>query len=115
MINDIVRCLLRDRELVRSILPECKNDFRNIIMKEGIDESVANVDLRLEERYFLNERNIGEGVDDKTTKGEENNKCFGGVVLTSEDGLIVCKNTLDSRIDLAYQHMLPTIRTNLFH
>jgi V-type H+-transporting ATPase subunit E len=47
-------------------------------------------------------------------KNDENIKCFGGVILTSEDGLIVCKNTLDSRIDLAYQHMLPSIRANLF-
>lgn len=46
----------------------------------------------------MDERKIGEGIEDKITKSEENTKCFGGVILTSEDGLIVCKNTLDSRI-----------------
>lgn len=39
---------MRDRELVRSLINECKGEFRTIIMKEGIDESVANVDLRLD-------------------------------------------------------------------
>ncbi len=38
------------------------------------------------------------------------NICFGGVILTNEDGLIVCKNTLDTRLQLAYQQMLPDIR-----
>lgn len=47
-------------------------------------------------------------------KSEENSKCFGGVILTNEDGLIVCKNTLDSRVELAFQQMLPVIRSNLF-
>lgn len=55
---------------MRSLIGECKNDFRAIIVREGIDESVANVDLRLDERYFLVERKIGDGVEDKTTKGE---------------------------------------------
>ena len=31
--------------------------------------------------------------------------------MTSEDGLIVCKNTLDARLELAYQQLLPSIRT----
>jgi V-type H+-transporting ATPase subunit E len=68
----------------------------------------------LDEKFTLQEATVEEGAAEKTSKGDENIKCFGGVILTSEDGLIVCKNTLDSRIDLAYQHMLPSIREHLF-
>jgi vacuolar-type H+-ATPase subunit E/Vma4 len=34
--------------------------------------------------------------------------------MTNEDGLIVCKNTMDARLELAYQSMLPTIRKTLY-
>ena len=35
-------------------------------------------------------------------------------MLTNEDGLIVCKNTLDARLQLAYQQLLPDVRRELF-
>ena len=47
-------------------------------------------------------------------KSEESNICFGGVIMTSEDGLIVCKNTLDARLEVAYQQLLPSIRRSLY-
>lgn len=62
----------------------------------------------LDNRY-LKERNVS-GKGEKSVKHHEVESCFGGVILTNEDGLIVCKNTLDSRVELAYQQMLPTIR-----
>lgn len=47
-------------------------------------------------------------------KSDEDTKCFGGVILTTNDGLIICKNTLDARIDLAFNVTLPNIRSLLF-
>ena len=38
----------------------------------------------------------------------------GGVAVTSMDGRIVCANTLDERIRIAYNANLPDIRTKLF-
>ena len=38
----------------------------------------------------------------------------GGVVLTSADGKIVCSNTLDDRLAIAYEASLPEIRKRLF-
>lgn len=38
----------------------------------------------------------------------------GGVVVTSANGLIVCSNTLDERLRIAYNQTLPDIRTALF-
>ena len=38
----------------------------------------------------------------------------GGVVASSANGLIVCSNTLDERLRIAYAQTLPDIRTSLF-
>ena len=35
-------------------------------------------------------------------------------MLTSGDGRIVCSNTLDDRLRIAYQANLPTVRAKLF-
>ncbi|KAK4260619.1 hypothetical protein QN277_003712 [Acacia crassicarpa] len=40
--------------------------------------------------------------------------CSGGVVLASRDGKIVCENTLDARLDVAFRKRLPEIRRQLF-
>jgi V-type H+-transporting ATPase subunit E len=71
------------------------------------------VDLRLDTRYTLIEKDVIANTE-RIKKSEESNICFGGVIMTNEDGLIVCKNTLDARLELAYQHMLPTIRKTLY-
>lgn len=84
--------------MVESVIPEAKNEFKNLIAKEDMPDEVGKVDLKLDTRFYLSERKVGDGETDRLEKGEENNKCFGGVILTNEDGLIVCKNTLDSRV-----------------
>lgn len=38
----------------------------------------------------------------------------GGVVASSVSGLIVCSNTLDERLRIAYGQTLPEVRTALF-
>lgn len=38
----------------------------------------------------------------------------GGVVASSANGSIVCSNTLDERLRIAYTQTLPDIRTALF-
>ena len=80
--------------------------------KEGLEESLGDVDLKLDDRYSLTEKRME--VGERVHKSEENNICFGGVIMTNEDGLIVCKNTLDARLALAYQQLLPNIRSSLY-
>lgn len=43
------------------------------------------------------------------------NYSFGGVILTNNDGKIVCKNTLDIRCELSFQQNLPMLRKQLFY
>jgi V-type H+-transporting ATPase subunit E len=47
-------------------------------------------------------------------KGKKSVSCCGGIVLNARNGAIVCKNTLDSRLDLCFQNLIPQIRGVLF-
>jgi len=47
-------------------------------------------------------------------KGKKQHSCSGGVVLSARNGTIVCKNTLDSRLDLCFDNLIPQIRGILF-
>ena len=40
--------------------------------------------------------------------------CAGGVILSAKEGRIVCSNTLDARLQLAFEGCLPQIRKTLF-
>eukprot|EP00897_Mesotaenium_endlicherianum_P000541 jgi/Mesen1/10488/ME000083S10000 len=40
--------------------------------------------------------------------------CSGGVAMATKDGRIVCSNTLDARLEIAFKQMLPVIRKSLF-
>lgn len=48
------------------------------------------------------------------SKTENDKKCFGGILMTNKDGLIVCKNTIDVRTEQTFQDSLPVIRSTLF-
>lgn len=45
---------------------------------------------------------------------ETNQKILGGVFLRSSDGVIVCDNSVDSRVRLIFEQLLPQIRESLF-
>jgi len=47
-------------------------------------------------------------------KGEMRLSCCGGVILSAREGKIVCRNTLDSRLDLCFESLVPQIRGLLF-
>ena len=45
---------------------------------------------------------------------DKNKNIIGGIFLRSNDGLIVCDNSLDARVDLIFEQLLPEIRCMLF-
>jgi len=49
------------------------------------------------------------------SKGGFGLTCAGGVLLTAQDEKIVCDNTLDQRLGLAFESLLPEIRRTIFH
>ena len=66
----LVRCLERDTNLVDSIIGEAKSEFRNLVSKEGMPEEVGRVDLRLDRKFFLKERMITAGNNQRVEKSE---------------------------------------------
>ncbi|KAK9829507.1 hypothetical protein WJX72_006258 [[Myrmecia] bisecta] len=50
----------------------------------------------------------------KAGDSDEFASCCGGVSVASGDGKIICANTLDERLRIAYEQNLPAIRATLF-
>jgi len=49
------------------------------------------------------------------SKGGFGLTCAGGILLSSQDEKIVCDNTLDQRLLLAFESLQPQIRHTIFH
>jgi len=65
------------------------------------------------------EKETGRSMDSNLTLSvfqleEMNKKIIGGVFLRSSDGVIVCDNSIDSRVRLIFEQLLPQIRASLF-
>ncbi|EGG18498.1 vacuolar H+-ATPase E subunit [Cavenderia fasciculata] len=46
-------------------------------------------------------------------KGDQKG-CSGGVIVTALEGRIICKNTLDARLEIAFEQLTPVIRNTLY-
>lgn len=115
-----VFCLEKDKNLVSSILKFAKEKYQKIINEQLGTKVECKVTLGT---TFLKERRL---VDlssvpvEKVTKDHEESilipaeiddrYCFGGVILKNNSQNIILKNTLDLRIELAFQKGLPEIR-----
>lgn len=84
-----VQCRKADEAMVKKALPEAES-WLQAQMKKTIKLTVAKDNLNDEESW-------------------------GGVVLTSADGKIVCNNTLAYRMEHAFKEQLPTVRYQLFN
>lgn len=82
------------------------------IVKEVISQATGAAALSgsvtLDETIFL------PPAPSASTKSEEFDTCAGGLVVTSADGRIVCSNTLNDRLNIAYSTNLPALREILF-
>ena len=84
------------REIIISTLKDCEKDFAKIMHTETNKE--MNVCVNVSE-YSLE---------------DQHKNIIGGVFLRSNDGLIVCDNSLDARVELIFEQLLPEIRKMLF-
>lgn len=93
----------------RDVKVRCRKEDVSLV-KEVISETSAELSgsLTLDESTFL------PPAPSASTKSEEFDTCAGGVVVTSADGRIVCSNTLDDRLRIAYSSNLPALREILF-
>ncbi|CAK59852.1 unnamed protein product (macronuclear) [Paramecium tetraurelia] len=122
----VVRCLQRDIRHVRNVIEDAISEFQDILRKElnGLEFEVKidiDEDKCLDERALIDnsiksvqDYSSQESSSEVISKTENDKKCFGGILMTTKDGLIVCKNTLDVRTDQTFQDSLPIIRSTLF-
>jgi len=86
-----------DREIIEGLLGKVKNEYK---AKTG-----DTVELKIDENNYLPPGPIA---------GHKGAACSGGVILSAQEGKIICRNTLDARLGLAFEQRLPDIRTALF-
>merc|ERR1711991_215818 len=94
----IINCRKSDEKLVEEVLPKAVKEYTN---KTG-----RKVDAKVDSTMYL--------PGPKTEVKEGADFCSGGVVLASHNGRIVCDNTLDRRLELAYEGLLPQVRGLMF-
>jgi hypothetical protein len=85
--------------MIDGMIDEIQTEYARLL-REATDTDDYQVELVLMEDQFIRA---------DTTEG----KC-GGVVLASENKLIICSNTLNERLNLCYEETLPELRAILF-
>ena len=93
----VVLCRACDVQLCEQQVPGAVQMYADIIKKETGE--VAKVTCR---------------VNTDASKHLPDHACCGGITVTACHGRIVCDNTLDARIQLCYEELLPQIRHELW-
>ncbi|KAK2981860.1 hypothetical protein RJ640_010377 [Escallonia rubra] len=91
----LLRCRELDVALVESVLEEAKKEYAE---KAKVHAPKVTVDKQV----YL--------PPPPTDSESHGPSCSGGVVLASQDGKIVCENTLDARLDVVFRQKLPVVR-----
>ncbi|KMT06492.1 hypothetical protein BVRB_7g156680 [Beta vulgaris subsp. vulgaris] len=94
----LLRCREMDKKVVESVLEDSKREY---VEKANLRAPAITID-----KVYLPPPPSG--------SEQHGPSCSGGVVIASQDGKIVCENTLDARLDVAFRQKLPQIRKHLF-
>lgn len=101
----LLKCKRDDLQLIRELIPECEEEYVEIMAREVNQSETEEIQVEYRTRLIL--------VETEFLNSETGGKC-GGIVLTSLDKKIVCDNTLESRLNLCFEELLPQIRKTLF-
>jgi V-type H+-transporting ATPase subunit E len=93
-----LRCRKDDESSVKSVLSAAVEAFKQKSHKKDVKVTIDTV----------NYLPAGPGKSNSLVS------CCGGVVLSAHDGKIVCDNTLDQRLALAFDANIPKIRSLVF-
>jgi len=96
-----VMCREIDARVVQRVLEPAAREYEQMILKE-CGETVK-VEATLSNK-MLPGPSIGDGTP----------SCAGGIKISARDGKIICDNTLDSRLEIAFADLMPVIRSILF-
>jgi len=94
----VVVCRKEDIAMVKDVLPLAIADAR----KRANNDTIS---AELTEKFNLAAAR---------TSAAQVDACSGGVLLSAKSGKIICNQTLDARLSLAYKKCLPTVREMLF-
>ncbi|MBA0563903.1 hypothetical protein Golob_008864, partial [Gossypium lobatum] len=89
----LLRCRKDDVPLVESVLDSAKEEY------------ASKVNVHTPE-IFIDNVHLPPAPSHHNAHGPF---CSGGVVIASRDGKIVCENTLDARLDVAFNKKLPEV------
>ncbi|TXG57495.1 hypothetical protein EZV62_015324 [Acer yangbiense] len=88
----LLRCREVDKKVVESIVEDAKREYAE-------KAKVQPPKLTIDDKVFL---------PPPPSKADSHEPyCSGGVVLASQDGKIVCENTLDARLNVVFRQKLP--------
>jgi len=93
-----VVCREEDLQLVKEAAPLAKEKW------EKLKKSPLEITTSTEQFLPPSPKNAGKALQN----------CSGGVIVTAQKGRIVCNNTLDVRLQTAYEQAVPEIRKKLF-
>ncbi|CAK7343496.1 unnamed protein product [Dovyalis caffra] len=94
----LLRCREVDRKIVESVLDDARRAYAEKAQVHAPNITIDNA------VYLPPPLKSSDSLDPY---------CSGGVVMASQDGKIVCENTLDARLDVAFRKKLPEIRNQL--
>ncbi|KAL2229592.1 UNVERIFIED_CONTAM: V-type proton ATPase subunit E2 [Sesamum indicum] len=89
----LLRCREMDVSLVNSVLEDAKREYAKKAKVQAPNITIDKVYL----------------PPPPSSKQPLGPSCSGGVVLASQDGKIVCENTLDARLDVVFRQKLPEV------
>jgi V-type H+-transporting ATPase subunit E len=98
-----VQCRKEDEALVTAQIEPAVHSFVDIMGKAS--GRAVTVKLTLDKENYLPPGPV---------EGSEAASCCGGVVLYAKNKTIICRNTLDARLDIAFDNLTPQLRGLLF-
>jgi V-type H+-transporting ATPase subunit E len=98
-----IRCRKIDEPIVQKVLKAAEDLFKKAV-SEATGYTPVLEPLTIDKANYLPDP-FKEGAVEWS---------LGGVQIVARGGKIVCNNTIEARLDLAFKHMLPNIRAYLF-
>ena len=99
----VVRCRKVDLELVRAIIPEVREKYKNMMREECGEIVTVSVTLNEDESKML----------PPPPNGTPMISCSGGIIMEGHKGCLVLDNTFDKRLEVCFHDLKPITRKNL--
>ena len=98
-----VKCREADVRIVQAVMDKAARQYEKLV--HDATQETIKVEVTLNDKYLA-------AAPGAAAQGAAT--CIGGVKLLAKGGRIVVDNTLDSRLSIAFEDLMPTIRKMLF-